>query len=265
MTEEIKKYLKFAKDISKKAGKIMLKNFNKENDYSYKEDKTIVTSIDKKINRLVITRVKKKFPTHAIDGEEEKFGKSTYTWVVDPIDGTAMYQRKIPVSVFSIALVKDGKPIVGVVYDPFTKNLYSAAVNNGAYQNDKRIFVNNYTLENKESLVNIDMWPAAKYNLYPIEEEIGKKSYTITIGSIIRAGIGVAKGDFTLALFPGTKDKNCDIAALKIIVEEAGGIVTDLYGNEQRYDQPIKGAIICNKNVYNKALTIVKERINEND
>lgn len=118
MTEEIKKYLKFAKDISKKAGKIMLKNFNKENDYSYKEDKTIVTSIDKKINRLVITRVKKKFPTHAIDGEEEKFGKSTYTWVVDPIDGTAMYQRKIPVSVFSIALVKDGKPIVGVVYDP---------------------------------------------------------------------------------------------------------------------------------------------------
>lgn len=148
---------------------------------------------------------------------------------------------------------------------PFTKNLYSAAINNGAYQNDKRIFVNNYTLENKESLVNIDMWPAAKYNLYPIEEEIGKKSYTVTIGSIIRAGIGVAKGDFTLALFPGTKDKNCDIAALKIIVEEAGGIVTDLYGNEQRYDQPIKGAIISNKNIYNKALSIVKERINEND
>lgn len=65
-------------------------------------------------------------------------------------------------------------------------------------------------------------------------------------------------------MFPRTKDKNCDIAALKIIVEEAGGIVTDLYGNEQRYDQPIKGAIISNKNVYNKVLNIVKERITEN-
>ena len=60
----------------------------------------------------------------------------------------------------------------------------------------------------------------------------------------------VAEGNFTLAIFPGTKHKNCDIAAVKVIVEEAGGKVTDLFGHEQRYDQNINGALISNGNVH---------------
>ena len=56
----------------------------------------------------------------------------------------------------------------------------------------------------------------------------------------------VASGEFCFTIFPGTKGKNCDIAAVKVIVEEAGGKVTDLFGNEQKYDQDINGAIISN-------------------
>jgi fructose-1,6-bisphosphatase/inositol monophosphatase family enzyme len=71
----------------------------------------------------------------------------------------------------------------------------------------------------------------------------------------------VANGDFTLAVYPGTKHKNCDIAAAKIIVEEAGGKVTDLFGNEQRYDGDINGALITNGVVHEEALEIIKKHI----
>lgn len=260
MIEEQKDYLTFAKEIAKQAGNIMKEYFYQKNDYSYKEDKTIVTKVDKMINRMVIEEVNKHFPTHAVDGEEEQNGKSRYTWVCDPIDGTAMYQRHIPISVFSLALVVDGTPILGVVYDPFLEDMYYAEKGQGAYQNDTPIHVNDYDLDSKESLVQCDMWPTAHYNLYDVQKEIGKRSYTVALGSTIHAGIGVAKGDFTLVLFPGTKDKNCDIAALKIIVEEAGGMVTNLFGEEQRYDIPINGAIISNKKIHNEIVKLIKEK-----
>lgn len=79
----------------------------------------------------------------------------------------------------------------------------------------------------------------------------------MTIYSITRIGIGVARGDGTLVHFQ-TKDKNCDIAT-KIIVEKVGKIVT-IYMGMNNVQLAIKEAIISNKNVYNKALSIVKER-----
>ena len=78
------------------------------------------------LNFYKFSRLLHKFAKNMVDGEEEQFGESNYKWVCDPVDGTAMYARHIPVAVFSLALVIDGKPIVGVVYDPFTDSLYTA-------------------------------------------------------------------------------------------------------------------------------------------
>ena len=135
----MEEYLEFAKDIAKYAGKVMLKYFEQSNGASYKGDKTIVTLADKKINTYLISRVKEKYPTHSVDGEEEQFGKSDYVWVCDPVDGTAMYARHIPVAVFSLALVVKGESKLGLVFDPFTNNLYTAIKGKGAYKNDERI------------------------------------------------------------------------------------------------------------------------------
>lgn len=259
--DKLEEYLEFAKRLATEAGKMMKEYFYHNNDYSYKDDRTIVTEVDKKINHMVIEEVKNKYPSHAVDGEEEQSGKSKYTWICDPIDGTAMYQRHIPTSVFSLALAVEGTPIVGVVYDPYLDDLYYASKGHGAYQNNKPIHVNRIQLDDKETLIQCDMWPTAEYNLYKIQNEIGKRAYTVTIGSVIRAGVGVAKGDFSLVLFPGTKGKNCDIAALKIIVEEAGGKVTNLFGEEDYYDQDIDGAIISNGIIHSEIVEIVKENI----
>ena len=141
-------YLEFAKEIAYEAGKIMLKYLNAKDISSYKGDKTIVTLADKEINTYLINRVKERFPNHSVDGEEEKFGESNYVWVCDPVDGTAMYARHIPVAVFSLALVVDGESRVGVVYDVFTDTLYSAIKGEGAYKNGENILYVNHGFNN---------------------------------------------------------------------------------------------------------------------
>lgn len=260
MNLEYTTYLEFAKEIAKEAGKIMLNYFNENNGATYKGDKTIVTLADKEINAYLIKRVKETFPPHCVDGEEKQFGKSDFVWVCDPIDGTAMYARHIPVAVFSLALVVNGNPVVGVVYDPFTENLYSAINNEGAYKNDEKISVNTYQLGVMQSVSNFEMWPTAPYNVYAILPELGKKEYFVNLGSIIRSCLCVASGEFTCSIFPGTTHKNCDIAAVKVIVEEAGGKVTDFFGNEQRYDQDIHGAIISNGIVHDEIIDVIKSK-----
>ncbi len=241
----MEEYLIFAKGIAYKAKEIMLKYFNNSGS-SYKSDNTIVTKADKEINDYLIKKVKEVYKNHSVDGEENSFGKSNYVWVCDPIDGTAMYARGIPISVFSLALVVDGIPLLGVVYDPFLDDFYYAIKGNGAYKNDKSINVNNICLDDKESIIHYDSHPSFEYDLIDILKELSKKTYCVSVGSIIKAGVLVADGKFNLALYPGTKNKNCDIAAIKVIVEEAGGKVTDLYGRDQRYDTDINGAVISN-------------------
>lgn len=253
-------YLDFAKNIAYKAGDIMLKYFKDNNEASYKFDETIVTKADTEINSYLIKKVKEVFPEHSVDGEEEKFWSSEYVWVCDPVDGTAMYARHIPVAVFSLALVVNGISLLGVVYDPFTDNLYYAIKGQGAFKNDKQIRVNNIKLDDKRSVSNFDMWPNSEYNIYDAINELGKKTYFVSVGSVIRACMCVASGEFNLAIFPGTKHKNCDIAAVKVIVEEAGGKVTNLFGNEQNYNQDIEGAIVSNGIVHDEAI----EEINNN-
>lgn len=257
----MKEYLEFAKEICYKAGKIMKQYFNENNGAYYKYDKTIVTKADKEINEYLIQRVKEKFPNHCVDGEEKQFGKSNYMWVCDPIDGTAMYARHIPIAVFSLALVIDGISQVGVVYDVFTDNIYSAVRGEGAYRNGNPIHVNDLDLTDMRSVANFDMWPNSDYNIYDAIKILGNKTYFVGIGSVIRASMCVANGDFTLAIFPGTKHKNCDIAAVKVIIEEAGGKVTNLFGKEQRYDEDIVGAVMSNGKIHDEVIMTLKETL----
>ncbi len=257
----MEQYLEFAKEMAYEAGKIIAKYFKQDNGANYKYDQTIVTKADTEINRMLIERVKETFPTHSVDGEEEQFGRSDYVWVCDPVDGTAMYARHIPVAVFSLALVIDGISVVGVIYDVFLDHLYYAVKGEGAYKNDSRIFVNQIKLNDVRSVSNMDMWKGAEYNLYDSIKELGEETYFVSLGSISRACICVANGDFNFAIFPGTKHKNCDLAAAKLIVEEAGGKVTDLFGNEQRYDEDINGALISNGIVHEEVLKALEKHL----
>ena len=257
----MKEYLEFAKEIAYHAGKIMLKYYHSDNGADYKYDQTIVTLADREINDYLIQRVKKTYPSHSVDGEEAGFGESNFVWVCDPVDGTAMYARHIPTSVFSLALVVDGISEIGVVYDVQGDRMYTAVRGKGAFVNGESIHVSDISLDDKRSLCHFDMWPTAEYNLFDIFKELGKKTYAVSLGSVIRSAMCVATGDFNFVLFPGTGHKNCDIAAAKVIVEEAGGKVTDLFGNDQRYDRGINGAVLSNGAVHEELLAIIRKHI----
>ena len=248
-------YLEFAIDIAHYAGDIIKKYYSLDSKISYKSDKTVVTKVDKDINHYLIEKVKEKYPFHSVIGEEERFdNNSNYVWVCDPVDGTGMFVAKVPVSVFSLALVVDGEVQVGVVYDPYFDNMYTAIKGKGAYCNDEQIHVNNLQFGDLGYRLNYEMWNNAKFDTMSIARNLIPNVKISSIGSVARSCMAIASGYFSCDLFPGTEHGNCDIAASSLIVSEAGGKVTDFYGNNQRYDQDIDGAIISNGVSHEKVL-----------
>ena len=258
-------YLEFAKEIAYYAGDMMKTYFYKpDKGIIFKKDRTPVTEADQKINNYLIKKVKEKYPNHGIDGEEEKQSNNNqYIWVCDPIDGTSMFTNHIPVAVFSLALVKDGKPIIGVVYDPFLDEIYTAIKGKGAFCNDKQIHVNTLEYGKLGSSIDYDFWNNAKYDVLKLIKELSKDFRTSSIGSVAHASMLVASGKISASIFPGTDHGHCDIAASKLIVEEAGGKVTDFYGNDQRYDQNIHGAILTNRVIHDKLIDIINKTFKE--
>ncbi|MCL2755807.1 MAG: inositol monophosphatase [Firmicutes bacterium] len=258
MEKQFKEYLEFAKGVAARAGEIMLKYFNAKDISQYKGDQTIVTLADTEINSYLIERVKETYPSHAVFGEEEQYGEGNYLWVCDPVDGTAQFARRIPVAVFSLALVIDGVSVLGVVFDPFLGEMYWAIKGYGAFKNGEKIQVNDYKLDDKRAMGSYDMWAraASRLNLGTIPL---KHVYCTSIGSCVRAAMTVADGHYSFQLFPGTTFH--DIAAAKVIVEEAGGIVRNFYGEEDRMDSPINGAIISSKVVYDEVFEAVRKNV----
>lgn len=255
-----RQYLEFAKSVAFEAGEIMLRYYGNKPDSQMKDDDTIVTVADKEINSMVIKRVQAEHPGHAIDGEEESYGENTpHLWVCDPIDGTNPFAVNLAVSVFSLAYVCDGEPLVGVIYDPFSRKLFWAEKGKGAYVNGERMRVNQSNF-GRHSLISYDQWSDADYDvLTPLAKlAIKTGSYMLSPGSTTHMAALVAQGSFVASVFPGTKGKNVDIAAAKVIVEEAGGKVTDLLGKEQRYDGDIQGAIVSNGIVHDELVKILR-------
>lgn len=257
----MEEYLKFAKEIAQEAGKIILYYFEKGAKVEIKRDRSVVTEADKEINTLLIKEVRNRYPNHSVFGEEESLDNSSeYAWVCDPLDGTVPFICGLPVSVFSLALVKDGVPIVGVVYNPFLSKFYTGILGKGAHLNDFPIHVSNKGLD-RQSTIDIEVMPWSKYDFTISMHEVSKKTgvYLLQLGSTIHACCLVASGSYEACVFDGSKGKNYDIAAIKVIVEEAGGLVTDLFGKDQRYDRDIKGAIVSNGVVHQELLGLVSE------
>lgn len=262
----MKDYLEFAKDIAMFAKDEMLKHYNYDISLNFKLDKSVVTVVDKEINRYLIDKVKEVYPTHSVNGEEENYNLgSEYAWVCDPLDGTGMYVNHVPVFVFSLALVHNGEPIVGVVYNPIEERMYSAIKGEGAYVNDVKIIVNDKHLGALGYKTDIEIFKNNIIDEVLMMKELKDVSKVSAIGSVARACMAVATGDFSCVIFPGTEHGNCDIAASKLIVTEAGGRVTNLYNEEQRYDKDIMGGIISNGISHDEIYEIVRKYVTQKD
>lgn len=252
-------YLDFATQLAREAGAIMRTYFLRT-EKEWKADNTPVTQADTEINSLVIERIEAAYPEHSIYGEEESRLKDHHmTWVCDPLDGTLPFSHGLPLATFSLALVENGEPIVGVVYDPHLDKMYAAAKGMGAKCNDEPIRVSSSGMD--KAVIDLQAFPSDQgvvSTTHDIRHDfISRGTKYVQLWATIRSSTLVAEGFFAATILNISSVH--DAAAVKIIVEEAGGKVTDIFGNEQRYDEPSRGFIASNGKVHQEIVDIIKE------
>lgn len=250
-------YKDLAFQLAYQAGEMIRQAFKQSMVKQWKADHSPVTETDLAINKLVLTEIEKHFPTHSILAEEESNLKpSEFVWVCDPIDGTTPFSHGIPTCVFSLALVHNGESILGTIYDPFLDRLFWAEKGKGAYLNDKPIKVNTQTL-NERNLIGIV--PSRRHEGFIISMLHYCRKHNINVvslGSTIYMGMLVASGELSASIFAGRKAH--DSAALKVLTDEAGGKMTSMFGEEQRYDGEVNGHLITNGILHEEFLEAIQ-------
>ena len=260
--------LSFFEELARAAGDEIRKTFRFSGVAAeYKDDgtpnRTPVTVADKQVNALVIQKLRARMPspTLSITGEEQSDQRrgARYEIFVDPIDGTFPYAAGIPVSTFMIALVTDNQPQLACIYDPFGDQLFSAQSGLGATLNGKRISVSTHTTFSAQTIIGSVWWNTSPFNVGQLAGLLPTTTNAsiINLLSIGYMGAKVASGEFAATLFPGHNAH--DTAALHLLVEEAGGVVTDIMGNAIDYSKPLKGHIAANKALHAQLVDLVRK------
>jgi fructose-1,6-bisphosphatase/inositol monophosphatase family enzyme len=164
-----------------------------------------------------------------------------------------MFTIGCPLFVFSTAIVIDGESVAGIIANPLAKRTLIAEKGKGAYvvEENKKIAVSTKNTL-KESFINVP-WK----DIPTTGQLIEQGAAAMQVYSIIEAAALVATGGFDGAIF--RFNSAVDIAAAKIIIEEAGGKVTDINGNEQRYDREINGAIVSNGSIQDDLVSVCQK------
>jgi fructose-1,6-bisphosphatase/inositol monophosphatase family enzyme len=243
--------LEFARACAMRAGERIRRGTRDRYRVDIKPDQTPVTTIDRDVNAEFIEQVAARFPDDGVLGEEaSRDGRGPRTWVVDPIDGTQQLILAIPVFMVSIALVEDGRPVVGVAYNPSTAECYWAASGGGAYREGLPIRVSTRDGELEPNTISGEGADANPSELTSdtllrvrFVPRLEASPYRFPWPTVF-SGCKVAEGSWDGDLYG--RSAAYDVAALCVLVGEAGGKVTDRFGAEQRYDRPVEGCVVSN-------------------
>lgn len=214
-----------------------------------------VTEADHASEKAIFDVIKEAFPAHFILSEEagEIIMDSEYKWIIDPIDGTINFAQGIPICCVSIGLEKAGKMIMGAVYNPFMNEFFVAEKNQGAYLNEKQIYVSKKADVSTSCLVTGFPYTYLDEPNGPLEcfERFIRKGIPVRrLGSAAIDLCWVAAGRFDG--FYEHKLNAWDSAAGFLMVEEAGGKVTDRTGKYYNPYQP--GIVATNGKIHDELL-----------
>lgn len=249
----------FAVDLARKAGLLLMDKLNKSIEIQYKGDINLVTEADKMSEALIIESIKKNYPDHGILAEESPAirGCSSMRWIIDPLDGTTNFAHGYPVFCVSIALEKDGQVMLGVVYDPTRRDTFVAVRGGGAYLNDVKLSVSKtidltrsllatgfpYDIrESKDNNLNY-------FNLMAREAQAIRRAGAAAL-DIAYVAAGRFDGFWELKLMPW------DMAASCLMVEEAGGKITDISGGPWSIDSP--HLVVSNGRIHEQMIAALK-------
>lgn len=245
-----------AESIARQAGVIMKKYFfTNDQEVTRKDDGTALTIADTLVNSMVIEELPKHFDDGII-GEEEsnaEYGMGR-RWFCDPIDGTTAFVWGVPTAMFSLGLVLDGTPVFGLTYDPFLDLMYWGATGEGSFCNGRRLAVSDHGLSGH--------FVATKTNIAKLMDNLELprkllqlKSKLAPIGGAVYKSCLVARGKMV-----GSIEKDIgahDMAAVQVIVQEAGGKVTGFDGKPLDYSRPFNAAVVSNGLVHDQLVELL--------
>ncbi len=220
-----------------------------------------VTEADHASEKAIIDVIQSEYPDHFILGEEsgETATASDVKWIIDPIDGTINYASGIPICAVSIGVEKNGEMILGAVYNPFIHELFFAEKGKGAFLNDKKISVSK-----KSEVIHSCLVTGFPYTYLDMEngplqvfERFVRKGIPVRrLGSaaidLCWVAAGRFDGFFEHSLSPW------DTAAGYLIVEEAGGKVTDMNGD--KYSPYQKKLVATNGLIHDELIEVIHNR-----
>ena len=224
---EIENFLSVAESLARRAGDLCLEIQQNLGDVHYKSKKDVVTRADIASEKLIVDTLRETFPTHSIRTEEAGVIEGTdprYRWIIDPVDGTVNFSRGIPLWGISIALHFEGKPLVAAINLPKLGELYTASKGGGAFMNGNPIHVS------RENIIigNVALYGATSGQAF-INGVAGERFAVRNSGAT-----AVVEGCFTacgrIDCFVMTMSYPWDIAAIALMVEEAGGKSTRIDG-----------------------------------
>jgi len=257
MMDETKTAVKAARE----AGKIQMGHFGGDleiRDKGKSGIRDLVTQADMESNRKIISTLKAEFPEHGFLSEElpEENKGAEFRWVIDPLDGTHNFAYGIPIFGVSIALERDGKVILGVINMPYFKQMYVAEKGKGSLLNGKKIHVSNRGIKEALTMCGSNEKRKDQTESARIIKKLWEETFRVrTLGAAIFHFAYLASGNVDLYVDMGNKP--WDNAAGFLLVEEAGGKVTDFKGRP--WDLNGERFIASNGKVHEEILRIVNQ------
>lgn len=246
--------------VAKEAGALLKGDFKKIHQVSSKADRTMVSEADLKSEKLIVSSLQEEFPDFAFFSEEMGAIKkdSDYEWIIDPLDGSSNYARQIPHFCVQIALRHKDEIVLGVVYNPMANELFSAEKGKGAFLNEEKIHVSDRA-EIGQAVVSADREASEAQRLR--HARIYSRLYDAKVKTVRAFGTAainqayVAAGRFDASINNGAH--LYDVAPTAIIVEEAGGAVTDFKG--KKWEVRDGDFLVANKLLSSELVKILKD------
>lgn len=259
MIHVYEKELQVAIDAARDAGKLLLDGFNKPHEITSKTPRDFLTEMDTASEQLIISRLRKSFPGYSVLAEES--GKSEgndFVWIIDPLDGTTNYSIKNPFFDISIALALGEDIVLGVVYSPFTGEMFTAIKGQGAFLNGKTIGVSRDSLLkdmllaycNGSSDMNLEEIVRIFQTLKPLCKDFSRMRAGALELALVAAG--------RLGAYISNGVNLWDVAAGKLLVEEAGGKVTDFLGRDFGMES---GTIVASNGIVHEEIVRILREI----
>ena len=224
MNRDVSKLLNFCKDLSRAGGEVAKNSWDKKRELKEKAETDFVSDADYEVEELIIARIKEKYPEDQIITEEKlsSSGTNSWSWILDPIDGTKNYIKKIPIFCVSLAVKKNDNLIAGVIYDPLRDDIFYGAKGKGAFYNDKSIKVSEEnSLKRATVATEISFINQTENNPIIDKKNINLFGDIRTLGSTALQLAYTAAGKIDLSFF---KCSNLwDLAAGLLLIKEAGG------------------------------------------